>query len=180
MWPRLSKPPPTLTRPNREERDTLLEALKIFEQYSDSNLNARRWISNVKQHLVVTTFLLEDKENLKRYALEYLNDPWVKGYDDKSYSGLVRAKVASVEGHYAEACDAINEYIAYKLGIARIDGSKVESLAECYYLLGKWQLAMGKHAEAVESFDRGLALDDEPGNHKWRARIKSLLNLYSE
>ena len=66
------------------------------------------------------------------------------------------------------------------LPIARIDGSKVESLAECYYLLGKWQLAMGKHAEAVESFDRGLALDDEPGNHKWRARIKSLLNLYSE
>lgn len=158
-----------------EDIDTLLEALTVFEQYSDSKLNAKRWIANVKQHLVVATFLLGDAPRLKQYALEYMNDPWVKSFDDKSYADLVQAKVYSVDGRYEEACASIKAYMNHKLDIARIDNAKVESLAECYYLLGKWSLALGRIDEAKDVFGQGLALDDEPGNHKWRARIRVAL-----
>lgn len=155
-----------------EFREKLFEGLRIFQKKSSTNSGAKRWIMNVNAHLLNLYFLEKDFENASKHYIEFINDPWVKSYDDESFVLPHEAKLAMLKGEHSEAARLYKRYIDSAIVNSKNNGARgIESFAEHYYWYGQSLYSLGNFEEARNVWQIGQSLSDEPGNHKWRRKM---------
>jgi hypothetical protein len=152
-----------------------LEAAPLFRQYSAQNSLARRFVVNNNEHCVWTASLMEDPALTEKFYLDYANDPFTIANLAEEEIAFRRAKVEMLKGETEAACRDFEIHAAFKLAQAKSKGIRQEFYAEIYYFWGKTLLAGGDRKKAGEIFGRGLALGDEPGNHKWKELIRAAM-----
>jgi hypothetical protein len=118
--------------------------------------------------------LLGDLNLTEKFYLEYSNDPWTIANLAEEEVLFRRAKFEMLKGETDQACRDFEIHAVFKLAQAKSKGIRQEFYSEIYYFWGKTLLAAGQTEKADAILGQGLALPDEPGNHKWKELIRGL------
>ncbi|RLD46283.1 MAG: hypothetical protein DRI88_07775 [Bacteroidetes bacterium] len=149
---------------------TLDQAHEIFKEHQSVNHVAKRWMMVVKNHKFEVAFYRKDEKMLTRYYNYLRTNEWNKAYNVTME--LFKAQLALVKGRYDDAVHSYNQYLNEFTWEQII---KEESAAEYYHELGLAYYYKSDLQKARSAWKKGLKLNNQPGNHIFKERIRNRL-----
>ncbi len=150
--------------------NTLGDAFAVFKSLESTNSVAKRWIMVTQHHKFEISFFKKDIKMMTRYYNFLRTNEWNQEFDVAM--DLYEAQMALIEGKYKKSINSFNNYI-HKFTEART--RKEEAFAEVFYNLGLAYYKTGDINNARLTWEKALALGDEPGNHIFKKRSREKL-----
>jgi tetratricopeptide (TPR) repeat protein len=164
-------------REHRAEADRfgkVLDAAEaVFRDHVLRDVNAARWIFNVRVNRFRIAFRMRDDKLalLMRQAIQ--GDAWARQYEPISNDdAIMDAKLAILAEQYEQGADAL-------LVVTRRLPEGWEALAELYFDAGVAYSQSDRPAQALQAWDSGLNLAPEVGNVPWQRLIREARRPYS-
>lgn len=152
----------------------LNKALQIFQDESERNPTAKRWIMNVWAHKFEIAYRCNVWCDAEEAFKHIEQDLWLKAEGGPKALLPYQARLAFLKDHPAPAVSYWTEYLAQRDINAE---SNREAAARDYYDFGIALRQAGDEAEAKNIWKQALAFPSEPGNHYWHVAINKALNL---
>jgi tetratricopeptide (TPR) repeat protein len=152
--------------------NTLDQAYVVFRRLESTNPVAKRWIKVVQDHKFEVANYRNDLKSMRKYFNILKINQWNKEHDFPME--FHQGQLAIVEKKYDLAINLINKYLV-KIDKERI--LKDESLAKVFYYLGLAYYKNGELKQAKYNWEKGMLLNNEPGNHTFKKKIQEKLEL---
>jgi hypothetical protein len=141
------------------------EAEPVFRNHVTLDVNAARWIFNVRVHRFRTAFRIGDLALARRMRDEIREDAWARQYELRSIEDIVMdARLLMLERRFEPAADTMLE-------VARELADRVEAVSEYYFDAGFAYWEANRTERALEVWEEGLSLRAERGNRPWQRLI---------
>lgn len=151
-------------------RQVLDDAMAVFERYAAADPNAERWVQNVLAHRIEVAVSLEDRPAAEASLRALERHPWARRYGDPETLALARARVARLQGDWAEAEREL------RLAIGERPDPRREQLARIHLEIAEIRLLRGDLAGAHSAIAAARALPADCGNAPWQVRAAALLS----
>jgi len=154
---------------------TLDNAIKVFKRLESTNHVAKRWLMVIQHHKFEIANFNNNLKLMKKHYDFLRTNQWNQEYNVAME--LYLGQIAIAENEYELAIESLNKYLTK---FPKESVLKEEAIAEVFYYLGLAHFKNGNIDMARFNWDKGMSLNDEPGNHTFKKRIKEMYNKISQ
>lgn len=151
--------------------DVLNAAEPVFRRHVTLDVNATRWLLNVRQHRFRVAFRTGDLDLAVRMREEIRENGWARQYEFRDTDEVVLdGRLAMLKGEFERGADDL-------LRAARDPATATEALSELYFDIGFAYWRAGRRPQARKAWDAGMRLPAEQGNRPWQKLIEQARGL---
>jgi hypothetical protein len=151
--------------------EVLSGALGVFEDLAEVSVNAERWVSNVRVHLLDEFCATASEPEARLQLARLTDDPWVRRFSSDSERA---SWVAWVDLAFGDPAAAIEPFVRRAEPDLALDVPS-EQRARWFLAWGDALARADRQEEARQAWSMGMACPADAGNWMWRPELEERL-----